>query len=273
MRIGIDLGGTNVRLGVVEEGMIIKKVVESSKSDLPEKEILDHLKGLIHRLITPAVESIGIGVPSVVNSENGIVYNVANIPSWKEVHLKAILEAEFNVPVVVNNDCNCFALGEYMFGSGAAYKNMVCIALGTGVGAGIIIDGKLYNGNNTGAGEIGSLPYLNSDYEHYCSSLFFSKERGITAKEAFEKSCNGDTDALRLWDEVGSHFGNLLNAVLFAYDPEAIILGGSISKAFCFFSGKMYENLRSFPYPETIERLKIILSEKEDVSLLGASAL
>ena len=273
MRIGIDLGGTNIRAGIVDGGVLVKKLSEPCKSGMPEQAILNQLKKMISALLAPGVERIGVGVPSVVDVERGIVYNVANIPSWKEVHLKSILEEEFHLPVAVNNDCNCFALGEYHFGTGKIYKDMVCLALGTGVGAGIIIDGKLYTGHNAGAGEIGSLPYLLHDYEYYCSGCFFRKEHGITGKEACEKGRAGDPHALQLWRETGAHIGNLIKAVLFAYDPQAIILGGSVALAFDLFSKTMYESLRRFPYPETVERLAILHSQKEDVALLGAAAL
>jgi glucokinase len=273
MKIGVDLGGTNIRAGIVDCGATVKKLSEPCKAKMPEQAILNQLKEMISALMVPGVESIGVGVPSVVDVERGIVYNVANIPSWKEVHLKSILEKEFHLPVAVNNDCNCFALGEYYFGTGKIYKNMVCLALGTGAGAGIIINGKLYAGHNAGAGEIGCLPYLAHDYEYYCSGNFFIKEHGITGKEAFKRGCAGDRHTMDLWNEMGLHIGNLIKAVLFTYDPQAIILGGSIANAFNFFSEKMYESLKRFPYPETVERIAIRNSQKEDVALLGAAAL
>jgi glucokinase len=273
MKIGIDLGGTNIRAGVTRDGEVIKKRTESCKAGEAAEVIINQLKAMISDLIIPGVESIGIGVPSVVDVKKGIVYKVANIPSWEEVHLKTILEEEFHLPVAVNNDCNCFALGEYHFGTGKMYPNMVCLALGTGVGAGIIIDGKLYMGNNAGAGEIGCLPYLSHDYEYYCSGCFFIKEHNITGKEAFERGRADDPHALSLWRETGVHIGNLLKAVLFTYDPQAIILGGSVANAFDFFRETMYESLKTFPYPETIERIKILNSKKEDIALLGAAML
>ncbi|GHT42572.1 sugar kinase [Bacteroidia bacterium] len=273
MKIGIDLGGTNVRMGIVADGKIVDKLAESCKADAAEEVVVDQLKAMIRRLLNPSVESIGIGVPSVVDVEKGIVYDVANIPSWKKVHLKDLLEAEFKVPVAVNNDCNCFALGEYHFGAGAGSKNIVCLALGTGVGAGIIINGKLYVGNNAGAGEIGCIPYLDADYEFYCGSRFFAEKHALTGKEAYERVRAGDMQALSLWQEAGAHIGNLLKAVLFAYDPEMIILGGSISNAYAYFVDAMRESLKTFPYSETVERLKIRVSQKEDIALLGAAML
>lgn len=273
MKIGIDLGGTNIRIGVVDRGVIVKKISEPCRADKPEKEVLDHLIGMIHQGFSPAVTSIGIGVPSVVDVKKGIVYNVTHIPSWKEVHLKDILEKEFQVPVAVNNDCNCFAQGEVSYGEGAEFEDIVCVALGTGVGAGIIFNNKLYNGANTGAGEVGELLYLEHNYEYYCCSHFFVREHHITGKEAYERACQKDPVALQIWDEFGSHVGNLIKAILFAYDPQAIILGGSISKSFEFFSPTMHEVLKSFPYPETVAKLKIACSKIEDIAILGAADL
>ena len=173
MRIGVDLGGTNVRAGLVKDGHIVRLLSEPCKADRPEGEVVDHIASLIGELMQPEVSRIGIGVPSVVDAARGIVYNVVGIPSWREVYLKDLLEKRFSVPVHVNNDCNCFALGVCRFGEASAFSDVVCVALGTGVGAGVVIGGKLYCGRDTGAGEIGSIPYLDRDYEYYCSSRFF----------------------------------------------------------------------------------------------------
>ena len=273
MKLAIDLGGTNVRIGLVDNGTVVRKIVEPCPSDLPCEEGVQYIISLIETVMSPSVESIGIGVPSVVDSKRGIVYNVANIPSWIEVPLKDILEEKFHIPAYVNNDCNCFALGEKLFGEGVPFNDMIGVTIGTGVGSGIIIDGQLYNGNNTGAGEIGSLPYLAHDYEHYCSSGFFTRYHHITAQEAHEKAKAGDERALEIWNTFGIHFGNLVKAILFAYDPQAIILGGGIASAFPFFEKTMHETIASFPYGETVNKLKIIISRKENISLLGASAL
>lgn len=272
MKIGVDLGGTNVRVGLVDEGRIVRLVCEPCKSDRPADEVLRHLAALIGSVLTPEVERIGIGVPSVVDAARGIVYDAANIPSWREVHLKEFLEGEFGVPVAVNNDCNCFALGVCRFGEARGYDDAVCIALGTGVGAGIVIGRKLYGGSNTGAGEIGSIPYLDRDYESYCSSRFFI-EHGTTGKEACARAAAGDAEALALWHEFGGHVGQLILLTLYAYDPQIIVFGGSIAQAFDFFRDAVQERLRTFPYAKSIERLRIGCSTVEQAGLLGASEL
>ena len=246
MRIGVDLGGTNVRVGQVVDGRIVRLLSEPCKSARPEEEVLEHIASLVGALMTPEVECIGIGGPSVVEAARCFVYNVVGIPSWREVHLKERFEKRFGVPVSVNNDCNCFALGVCRFGEASAYSDVVCVALGTGVGAGIVIGGELYCGHDTGAGEIGSIPYLDRDYEYYCSSRFFVG-RGTTGKEAYERALAGDPAALALWHEFGGHIGRLVMMILYAYDPEAIVFGGSIAHAFGFFREAMYEQLKQYP--------------------------
>jgi len=273
MTIGVDLGGTNVRCGLVENGSVVKRLSEACRSDQAEGVVVDQIKGLIRQLMSPSVTGIGIGVPSVVDVEKGIVYNVMNIPSWKEVHLKDILEAEFGVPVQVNNDANCFALGEQRSGEAKAFKNVIGVTLGTGVGAGLIINDKLYCGSNVGAGEIGCLPYLEHTLEFYCGSAFFPEYHNTTGKEAMQLAEKGDANALKIWEEFGKHMGVLVNIVLYAYDPDAIIFGGSITNAYPYFEKAMRKEMDKFDYPETIKKIKILISTRDDISLLGAAAL
>ncbi len=273
MILGIDLGGTNLRIGRIEEGTVRKKVSVPGPAALSLNDSLNYLKDEIAKMLTSDAEGIGIGVPSVVDASKGIVYNATNIPSWEEVHLKDILQCEFNLPVFVNNDCNCFILGEKEYGQGKSYKDIVGVTLGTGVGAGLIIDNKLYNGRNTGAGEICSLPYLDATLEQYCSSEFFLKHYRITGEEAARKAYAGDPAAFKIWEEFGRHIGNLMQTILYAYDPELIILGGGISGAYSLFESQMRNTLMQFPYPETIKNIEIKISDNKDASLFGAAAL
>lgn len=273
MKIGIDLGGTNMRVALVKDGVILKKEIIPCPFQATEQEVLFCLENLIERVMCLQVKGIGIGVPSVVDAKEGIVYNVANIPSWKEVPLKSLLERHFSVPVCVDNDSNCFTLGVKQFGEGRKYHSLVGVTIGTGVGTGIIINDELYGGVNTGAGELGSLPYLSYDFEHYCSSGFFVRYYGTTGKEVAAKAVAGDRDALKIWKEFGSHLGELMKAILFTYDPEAIILGGGIASAFSFYESAMWKKMLTFPYLETVKRVKVLTSQIEDVALLGASEL
>ncbi len=273
MIIGVDLGGTNIRAGLVEGGV----VVSINQALLTEKDSLEktiaQLISIIAPLVQPGVKGIGIGVPSVVDIENGIVFDVVNIPCWQRVELKKILETEFNIPVSINNDVNCFALGEHRYGEAKAFSSFVALALGTGLGAGIIINNALYPGNNCGAGEVGSLPYLDKNYEFYTSSSFFESIHTTTALKAHNAAVNGEKEALQIWNEFGFHLGNVIKTVVYTYDPEAVVLGGSISRAYTFFEDSMKKSLLDFQFPESIKRLKILRSKVDHIALLGAAGL
>jgi len=273
MRIGVDLGGTNIRAALCNESILINQ----KRHELVHKESLEdtlnQLKTLLRDVFHPKVKGIGIGVPSVVDVERGIVYNVTNIPSWKRVELKDYLEREFHVPVCINNDVNCFALGEYTYGTARGYDPVVGLAIGTGLGAGIIIGGKLFMGTNCGAGEVGPMPYLGKTLEYYCSGNFFKVFWQSSAREMAEKAMQGDPSSLKAWEEFGLHFGNAIKIVAYAYDPQAIILGGSISKAFHLFKKSMYQSLSDFEFPESLKKLKILVTGNPDITLLGAASL
>ena len=159
MTLGIDVGGTNLVVGLVQDGQIVKR--ESAPwfpHEATLQETIDTLAERIAGIITPDTEKIGIGVPSVVDVKRGIVYDTVNIPSWTEVPLKELLEQRFGLPVAVNNDANCYAMGVYEgYPADAKPEVLVVITLGTGVGMGIVDRGRLFCGANCGAGELGSL--------------------------------------------------------------------------------------------------------------------
>lgn len=273
MKIGIDLGGTNMRVGLTDGATLVNSVIEPCPAKETEEVVLNQLKRQIAQLMSADVTGIGVGVPSVVDCQQGIVYNVANIPSWKEVHLKEHLEKEFGVPVAVNNDANAFALGVWKYGEGKGTRDMVGLTMGTGIGSGIIINGQLYNGVNTGAGEIGSLPYKDADYEFYCSSRFFSHLHGDTGANFGKRAQAGDAEAIDVWNEFGQNVGELIKAVLFTYAPEAIIIGGGIASAFSLFEAPMRASLESFPYPANVAATRIMPSTLPNAAILGAGAL
>lgn len=272
--VAVDLGGTSLRVGRIRDNTVVERGSRSVPVTDRAEVVMQELIGAIETVMSDEVAAIGIGVPSVVDVEHGIVYVVQNIPSWKEVHLKEQLESEFHLPVHVNNDANCFALGECHFGKARGYRHIVGLTLGTGLGAGIIIDRKLYNGSNCGAGEIGTIPYKEQTVEYYCSGQFFARQLGVGGDVVFQRARAGDPAALRAYEDFGSEMGHALLITLYAYDPEIVILGGSVSAAFSFFQKTMMETLAStFAYQHALQRLVIEPSELPDIALLGAAAL
>jgi glucokinase len=273
MTIGVDLGGTHIRAGIENGGNVFNPRKEIFRTDRSLEETITQLIEFVRPLVRAEVRGLGIGVPSVVDIEKGIVYNVTNIPSWEQVPLKDILEQEFRIPVSVNNDVNCFTLGEHQFGLLRGMKHVVGVSSGTGLGAGIIINNQPFYGNNCGAGEIGLLPYLDHNIEYYASGNLFRAYFNMTAEEAHQRALAGDAKALGYWKEFGIHMAEALKCVVYAYDPEAIVLGGSLSKAFNLFRDNMNATLKDFTYPESMKRLKIFQSQNENITLLGAAAM
>ncbi|RIV51291.1 ROK family protein [Flagellimonas taeanensis] len=271
--IGVDIGGTNMKAGKVVNGSVLQShLVEVDRNDM-EEATLDKLFEIINKVMTDSVEAIGIGVPAVVDPESGIVYDVQNIPAWTKVALKDLVYQKYKVPVFINNDANCFALGEKYFGKAQAYTNCVALSLGTGLGMGILIDNKLYNGVLCGAGEIGMLPYKNGIMEHYTGSFFFEETYGESAKALFNKALEEDTVALGAFNEYGKHLGEAIKAILYLFAPEMIVLGGSISNAYPFFKDAVMHSLGSFAYQKQLEHFKIETSDLVDSPILGAAAL
>lgn len=271
--IGVDLGGTKFSMARVADGQLVDKRHCTITSDGTMDEVLSVLTDQLDTLKAQNVAGIGIGVPGIVNPETGIIYDIQNIPSWKEVPLQKLLEERYGVPVQVNNDANCFVLGEKRFGKGKPFTNFVGMSIGTGLGMGVIINNQLYNGVMCGAGEIGMIPYKNGIMEEYAGSFFFEREFQHSAKELHQRTQQGDTMAIEAFQQFGVHLGEAVKIVLFMYAPEAIIFGGSISKAFPYFEETLRKTVQTFDYPRQIADLKIAVSDQADSAILGASSL
>lgn len=271
--IGVDLGASNLRSGLVVEGKLDKHFMMPLPCSKGKKAVISAIEKAIEKVYEDNIQGIGIGVPSVVDRKKGIVYHVQNIPSWKKVFLKDLLQEKFKKPVFVNNDANCFALGERHFGKGKPYQNFVGLAIGTGVAGGIIQNGRLLHDAHCGSGEFGEMPYLDSKFEDYCSGLFFINRHGEDGKVVFEKYAQGDAHAEKVVREFSTHLGKLIKSVILAIDPEAIILGGSVAQSGKWFHPLMMEEINKFPYPKILKSLKILYASQPKNQVLGAAYL
>lgn len=271
--IGIDLGGTNIRGGLVNENALQGILSRRINAQGSVEEVLEELFSLTDELINNQVTSIGIGVPGLVNVEQGIVFDVINIPSWKEVPLQKLMQDRYRLPVIINNDANCFALGEFYFGKGKGYNSMVGLTIGTGLGSGLILNKKLYFGKNCGAGEFGMAGYLDQCYEYYASGQYFTNVYKTDGEAVFKRAMEGNDKAIKMYEEMGTHLGNAMQTIMYALDVELIILGGSVRHAFPYFSKTMYQQLKKFAFQKSIENLRIEVSVLENSGILGAAAL
>ncbi|WP_242923242.1 ROK family protein [Pontibacter liquoris] len=271
--IAIDIGATKIHVGIVQDGAITAERKVPTSAQGSQAQVLNEIVQGVAQLMDDEVAGIGIGVPGLVDDTTGVVYDLNNVPSWQEVPLGKHLEDHFQVPVYLGNDANMFVLGEKMYGQAKDFKNVVGITLGTGLGAGIIIDNNLYTGTLSSAGEFGCIPYLDKNIEAYCSGSFFTSKYGLDGNTVKQRAEQGDKEALEIFRTYGEHLGNALHLVLYTLSPEAIFLGGSVSRSFHLFEEAMQARLQAFPFKRVTARLVVAPSSIDNAALLGAAAL
>lgn len=256
--IGIDFGGTTVKSAVVANGRIVARAVPLRTQDFAGPEaLLPAIRATIDELRVqhPEVSAVGAGVPGMVDSINGRVYQLSNVAGWEDIALTALLEEWTGLPATIDNDANAMAYAEWLFGAGRDGVNVVCLTLGTGVGGGLILDRKLYRGSWLGAGEIGQMTidpkgvpgrYGNfGALEKYVGNLQIAQRAealyraaGLTktweecSPLALESSANaGDVIALQVWEEVGFAIGVTLCNIVWLLNPDRIVIGGGVGRA------------------------------------------
>ena len=250
---GVDLGGTTVKIAYFDEtGNMLDKWEIPTVTEEGGKHILPHIAASIRDFMTAyqinpaAVLGIGIGVPGPVDSR-GVVNKCVNL-GWGVFNIAQELTALTGFPVKAGNDANVAALGEYWKGGGRGYENMVFATLGTGVGGGIVIEGKLLHGAHGSGAEIGHMVLNRHEtavcgcgkrgcVEQYCSATGIVRLAGlhgmenVTCKDIFDAAKAGDKVALEVVDEYCEYLGEFLGSLCSVINPEAVVLGGGVSKA------------------------------------------
>lgn len=271
--VGVSLGGNNLLAGRIENKVLKATFAKEIDNRESEEFIINEVIRAIDSVINDEVVGIGVGVPSVVDVEQGIVYNTVKIPSWREVYLKNILEERFGITVKLNNDANCFIIGEWYFGKAKKTGNSVGLILGVGMGCGILIEGRLYSGTSCVAGEFGSIPYKDFDYEYYCATGYFVEKYGVKYDVLLSRAKDNDKIALAIWELYGFDVGNAIKTILFSLAPEMIILGGALAEAFPYFEASMLKTVNSFPYKRLLDKLTITYNADPFMPVMGAAAL
>ncbi len=263
-KIGIDIGGTNTSLGIVDNnGRCIKKKSFSTSANKSIEEFIAKLVSSIREISTISSREvrpagIGIAAPAAQRRE-GLIQNPANL-LWGTVNIADLLKQHFDIPIAVINDSNAVALGEMKYGLAQNMKNFVAITLGTGLGAGVVVNGELVNGENGFAGELGHIvvepngrmcgckrrgcveTYVSATgicrtaIELIANELDVSKLRALTyneltAKTLYDLAVAGDVLALKAFQVTGEIFGKMLASTVVSFDPEAIILSGGLVRA------------------------------------------
>jgi len=273
MKIGVDCGATFIKAGLVTNNKIIKKVILATQASKGKSVSLHNLLSSIQKLYIPSVKRIGIGFPAPVDTLRGRIGETNNIPGWKDVYLKRIIERKFHVPCTIDNDARCFTLAEFRYGAGKQVKNMVGITLGTGVGMGIVINGQLYAGNTGAAGEISRVPYNGKNIENIANIHFFKKIARMNSQTVYEKLKTNNHKAKKIIKQFGVNLGIIISIVVDIIDPELIVLGGGLSNLFPYFKKPMLVELKKHCFAESFKKLKITRSTLKDVAILGAASL
>ena len=299
--IGIDFGGTTIKCALVEDGKIIQRgdlidTLHSGDSSAIEEALLGRIAQL--RAIRPDTVAIGVGLPGIIDSVNGIVHRLSNVPGWNDIPLCDLLQRRTGLYAAIENDAKCMAYAEWKYGAARNGKNVVCVTLGTGVGGGIILDGRLYRGSFLGAGEIGqmSIDYqgLPGNYgnlgaiEKYVGNHQIA-ERGQRLYESAGRlvsleQCTpavlaaaaqaGDPVARQLWAEIGREIGVALANVVWLLNPDTIVLGGGVAKAGDLLFEPIRRTIQSTTMPTFYENLKILPAALgNDAGIIGSASV
>jgi glucokinase len=241
---------------------------------------------------------VGIGFPGLVDSVHGVVHRLSNVPGWVEIPVSAILSERLGVPVVLENDANAMAYGEWLYGGAANTRHAVCITLGTGVGGGLILDGKLFRGAQLAAGEVGqssidfrgvSGPYGNLGcLEMYVGNHHIS-ERGLalykaaalppptaacTPRDLDAAARAGCTVANQLWQAVGTELGAALANIVWLLNPDVIVIGGGVANAADVLFPHIERSVRSRCSDVVTAQLRIVAATLgNNAGAIGCGAL
>jgi glucokinase len=249
--VGVDVGGTKIHAGLYSADTFV--LLESVKILTPVEEgfqeILYQVVQLIQDLRGKDTVAVGVGFPGYVNSKTGVLYRAPNLPLKDPMNVLQYLREHVDLPVAVDNDAKLFTLAEYEQNWKPKVMNMVGLTLGTGLGGGLILDGKLYRGRNGFAGEFGHMSF---DYKH-----------------EFEDFLSGKSDR----DELGVYLGVLLSDIIHLFNPEVVVLGGSVMKDFPKVQKQVWEEIKARTVPESSQGLLIEVSQMENPGSMGAAMI
>ena len=295
--IGIDLGGTNLKIAVLDLKYKIKdKAVLNTKRFIKKQSLIQAIIDSINRIIENNklnrvnILGIGLGLPGPIDIKQGMVHFFPNIPGWKEVKLKRILERRLRLPVFLDNDANLMCLAEHRLGAAKGARNAVCLTLGTGVGGGIIIESKLYRGLSFASGEIGHLPINESGprcncggvacLEAYIGNNRIKEEarrlfkRDIPLEELSKMARGGNRQAQAFWFKVAQHLGIALVGIVNLLNPDCIVIGGGVANAGKILFDKVKEIILRRAMDVQARHVKVFKARLgNDAGLIGAAIL
>ncbi|MGE5196946.1 MAG: ROK family protein [Deltaproteobacteria bacterium] len=295
--IGIDLGGTNLKIALLNPKFrIAYKEILSTKNFLSKASLIEAIIKAVNKVILENnltrkdILGVGAGLPGPIDAKQGLVHFLPNIAGWKDVKLKQILEKKLRLPVFLDNDANLMCLAEYEMGAARGAKNAVCITLGTGVGGGIIIDGKLYRGSAFAAGEIGHIPINENGPKCNCGGVACleayignnkiireaaaSFKKKLTLEELSRMAHSGNRRARQIWETVARRLGIALSGVINLINPDCIVIGGGVANAGRLLFDNVIKTVSERAMTVQSEHVRIFKAKLgDDAGLVGAAIL
>lgn len=284
--IGLDIGGTKIRAGIIDkDGRIIGTASSiPTCAHEPCGQIIANIFSLLHQLLDKVgkidIQGIGVGCTGPLDNKNGIILEVANLPTLNNFPLKECLEREFLKKVVMDNDANALILGEAIYGAARGVRSVLGLTLGTGLGCAFVHDRKIWQGHFGCAGEIWTSPYKHGIIEDYVSgnaiSRCYEKLTGVklSALQIAEKARIGDSTSRRVWRLFSEDLAHVLSWMINMVDPEMVVLGGSLVKSadlFWEYTDKFFRKQVCRPVADRIKLKPSIL--EDNAGILGAAAL
>jgi len=287
--LGIDIGGGSIKATLTDrEGQILEESKLQTNPNWENHEFLENLASLISSFLSHSISGIGIGSPGPIDIERGIIHYSANLVNLKDVHLVSYLQERFALPVFLNNDANCAALGEYYFGAGQGVENLLVFTLGTGLGAGWVWKGELFNGYMGNGMELGHTTVVMDGAlcgcgKRGCAESYFSargllnryeEKSGVhldSAYSFFELVRKKEPLAVSILEFGVRVFAECIRNVVHTINPEKIILLGGLTASYDLFEEKLKTRLQENIFSVLYTRLKIELGGKVAGSLGAAS--
>ena len=287
--IGIDLGGTKVRVGIVsgKDYSIVGKTIRFDSFDCKTgDELVERIADQIEKLLIKNnhrksdIKGIGIGSPGPLNPFTGKILETLNIKIMRNYPLKDKLEKVIGLTVFVDNDANCFGLGEQKVGKAKGKKHVIAITLGTGYGLAYILNGAILHGATGTATEIGLNVYRDGVYEDYISgrglqSIHFKlHNEQLEPIKISEGAFTGNEKCKKTFEEFGKHLAFTLVPIINLLDPEILVVGGSIATNWKFFSKSLDETIRENIFEQPSKNIVIEKSELGELAtLIGGASL
>lgn len=285
--IGIDLGGTAIKLGRFRrDGTCTRSVTIPTPQPSRPDAVIDMMVYAIGKLAPDLSEivAIGVGTPGPADFAGRIAKIAINLDDWIDIPVATLLQSRTGLPTVVGNDGNCAGLGETWLGAGRNYRNSVLLTLGTGVGGAVFINGELFTGHGGSAGELGLITLdaggnpcksgNSGSLEQFLSGQAIRRMTGKEPQEMGELADMGDRDALAFWDSYGRNLGIGLTTIIYILTPEAAIIGGGISASAKHFLPAAARELNRRVMPTSRPGLELIQAQLgNQAGMTGAAKL